>query len=53
MQELEESFPTHRPLLPLRGTREEARVSPLLRLERKAFRHFVPSLYCSYLSSLT
>ena len=37
MQELEDAFPSHRPLLPKRGSKLEERVAPLLRLERRVF----------------
>ena len=37
MQELEDSFPTYRPLLPPRRSKEEERVPVLLRLERRFF----------------
>ena len=45
MQELEDSFPQHTPLLPKRG-RSDERVATLLRLERKAF-----SAWFSWLTS--
>eukprot|EP00596_Hydrurales_sp_CCMP1899_P004116 CAMPEP_0119039994 /NCGR_PEP_ID=MMETSP1177-20130426/9779_1 /TAXON_ID=2985 /ORGANISM="Ochromonas sp, Strain CCMP1899" /LENGTH=464 /DNA_ID=CAMNT_0007004597 /DNA_START=243 /DNA_END=1634 /DNA_ORIENTATION=+ len=40
MQELEDKYPNHNPLLPGKSSPQSARVAPLLKLERQAFSHW-------------